>query len=56
MHYAQSEKLRAAPRPTSFNYTREQALQRDMQEDVKSPEEPRAIDMALGSAKDDTTI
>jgi len=38
----------AAPRPTSFNYTREQALQRQIQQDVKSPEEQRAIDMALG--------
>jgi hypothetical protein len=40
--------LRAAPRPTSFNYTREQALGRDMQKDVKSPEEQLAIDRALG--------
>ena len=38
----------AAPRPTSFNYTREQALQRQIQQDVKSPEEQLAIDMALG--------
>ena len=38
----------AAPRPTSFNYTRQQALQRDMQEDVKSPDEQAAINKALG--------
>jgi len=44
----QSGALRAAPQPTSFKYTREQALQRNMQEDVKSPEEQLAIDTALG--------
>jgi hypothetical protein len=42
--------LRAAP-PPKFNYTREQALQRDMQRDVKSPEEQRAIDFALNRGK-----
>jgi hypothetical protein len=41
----------AAPRPTSFNYTREQAQARAMQRDIKSPEEQRAIDMALGRGK-----
>jgi hypothetical protein len=39
--------LRAAPRQTSFNYTRQQALQRQIQQDVKSPEEQLAIDRAI---------